>query len=79
MPGEGVAGGEVSARAARREGSRLITQGYAANPLVGPRGGGAMRIMAVIEEPAVIEKILSHLPACAEGRQGALAHPPPPN
>ncbi len=40
-----------------------------------------MRIIAVIEHLEVIEKILTHLPDCAEGRQGALARPahsPPP-
>jgi hypothetical protein len=33
-----------------------------------------MRIIAFIEQPEVIEQILTHLPACADGRQGALAY-----
>lgn len=52
---------------------RLIKQVYAVEPLVCPRCAGAMRIIAFLEQRAVIEKILTHLPACAEGRQGALA------
>ena len=37
--------------------------------------GGAMRIIACIEEPAVIEKILAHLDAKAAAAQPA--RPPP--
>ena len=33
-----------------------------------------MRIIAFIEQPEVIEQILTHLPACADGRQGPLAY-----
>jgi hypothetical protein len=34
-----------------------------------------MWTVSFIDQAAVIEKILSHLPNCAEGRQGPLARP----
>ena len=42
------------------------------NPLVCSRCGGAMRILAFIVQPEVIEKILTHL-----GLWPAPAHSPP--
>jgi hypothetical protein len=46
-----------------------------------PQYGASMRIIAFIEQPEVSAKSLTHLPACAEGRQGGLwppqAHRPP--
>jgi hypothetical protein len=36
-----------------------------------------MRIIAFIEQPEIIGMILTHLSACAEGRQGALAYTGP--
>jgi hypothetical protein len=51
----------VSTFVARRAWARLIMQVYAVDPLVCPRCAGAMRIIAFIEQPAVIEKILTHL------------------
>ncbi len=41
--------------------AELIKKVYAADPLVCVRCGGAMRISAFIDQPDVIEKILTHL------------------
>lgn len=53
-------------------GARLIKQVYKADPLLYPQFSSAMRIIAFIEQPEVIEKILTHL-----GRWPAQAHGPP--
>jgi len=45
----------------RRSWARLIRQVYEVDPLVCARCGGAMKIIAVIERPAVIRQILDHL------------------
>ena len=37
-----------------------------------------MRILAFTKQSEVIEKILTHLPACAKGKQGALVRTGPP-
>jgi hypothetical protein len=63
---------EVSNFAAKRAWARLIKQVYEIDPLVCPRCGGGMRFIAFIEQPAVIEKILTHL-----GLWPAHAHSPP--
>ncbi len=39
----------------------LIDLGYRFDPLLCPPCGGAMRIVAFIHRPAVIENILTHL------------------
>ena len=52
---------EVSGTAAKRAWARLIKQVYEVDPLVCTRCAGPMRIIAFIEQPAVIEKILTHL------------------
>ena len=46
---------------ARRSWARLIRQVYELDPLVCPGCGGTMKIIAVIERPAIIRKILDHL------------------
>ena len=43
----------------------MIKQVYEVDPLVCPRCAGPMRMIAFIEQPAVIEKILTHLGLCA--------------
>jgi hypothetical protein len=48
-------------RAARRRWAQLIRRIYEVDPLVCPRCGGTMRIIAFITEPRVIGKILKHL------------------
>ena len=63
---------EVSASAAKRAWARLIKQVYEADPLMCPRCTGPMRIIAFIEQPEVIEKILTHL-----GLWPAQSHSPP--
>lgn len=63
---------EVSASTASRAWARLIKQVYEVDPLVCPRCSGTMRIIALIEQPAVIERILTHL-----GLWPAPAHSPP--
>jgi len=52
---------EVSGAAAKRAGARLIKQVYEVDPLVCPRCAGAMRIIAFLEQPEVIAKILTHV------------------
>ena len=63
---------EIPASAAKRAWARLITQVSEVDPLVCPHCGGAMRILAFIEQPEVIAKILTHL-----GLWPAPAHSPP--
>ncbi len=41
--------------------AQLIKKVYEADPLICPRRGGSMRIMALIDQPEVIEKILTYL------------------
>ena len=68
---------DISTSVAKRAWARLIKQVYEVDPLVCPRGRSPMRILAVIEQPEGIAKILTPLPACADGRQGVVAHPRP--
>ena len=63
---------EIPASAAKRAWARLIKQVCEVDPLVCPHCGGAMRILAFIEQPEVIEKILTRL-----GLWPAPAHNPP--
>lgn len=49
------------ARAARAAWARLIQKVYEVDPLACPRCGEVMRVMALIEDPPVIEKLLKHL------------------
>jgi len=71
---------EVAPSAAKRAWARLIKQVYEVDPLVCPRCGGEMRIIAFIEQPEVIEKILTHLGLCSAlswSKGPASAHSPP--
>ncbi|RPI01033.1 MAG: hypothetical protein EHM71_16775 [Zetaproteobacteria bacterium] len=63
---------EVPNRSGKRAWARLIKQVYEVDPLVCARCGSAMRIIAFIEQPAVLEKILTHL-----GLWPTLARSPP--
>jgi hypothetical protein len=62
---------EVSDGAAKRAWARLIKQVYEVDPLICPRCGSAMPSIAFIEQPTVIEKILSNL-----GLRPTLSSPP---
>ncbi len=59
-------------QALKRRWAHFIKQVYEADPLLCPQCGGPMRIIAFIDQAAVIEKILTHL-----GLWPAHAHSPP--
>ena len=59
-------------QALKRRRAHFIKQLYEADPLLCPQCGGSMRIIALIDQAAVIEKILTHL-----GLWPAHAHGPP--
>jgi hypothetical protein len=63
---------EVGPSAAKRAWAQLIKQAYEVDPLVCPRCGEPMRIIAFIEQAEVIEKILTHF-----GLWPTPAHSPP--
>ena len=52
---------EPAPLAVRQAWARLIRKVYEVDPLLCPRCGGTMRMIAVIEQPAVIRQILDHL------------------
>lgn len=54
----------VSGRTLKEQWERLIKQVYEIGSLLCLRWRGSMRILAFIEQPEVIEKILIHLSAC---------------
>ena len=64
----------LSGKEARRCWSRLIRKIYEVDPLLCPECGGLMKIIAFIEEAAVIRKILEHLRLWEEPEPRA---PPP--
>jgi hypothetical protein len=71
---------EVAPSVAKRAWARLIKQVYEADPLVCPRCAGPMRIIAFIEQPEVIAKILTHLGLCSalsQSKGPAPAQSPP--
>ena len=49
------------ARARRRAWARLLARVYEVDPLVRPRCGARLRVIAVIQNPVQITKILNHL------------------
>lgn len=63
-----------SGKRARRSWSRLIRKIYEVDPLLCPECGSAMKIIAFIEEAAIIRKILEHLRLWEEPEPRA---PPP--
>ena len=73
VTGEDAAPTDLERRALRRLWAALIRRIYEVDPLVCPRCGQAMRIIAFITEPRVIAKILRHLEAKAVDSRG----PPP--
>ena len=72
MPALRLRFADVPASAAKRASAQLIKQVYEVDPLVYRHCAGAMRIIAVIEQPNVIKKILTHL-----GLWPTPAHSPP--
>ena len=60
-------------RHSRRAWARLIRKVWAADPLACPKCGGGLRIIAFIDNPAVLEKILRHFKLWAPPER-----PPPP-
>jgi hypothetical protein len=65
-------GAEVVPSVAKRAWARLIKHVYEVDPLVCPRCGGPMRIIALLEQREIIEKTLNHL-----GLWSPAAHSPP--
>ena len=61
----------------RRSWARLIRQVYEVDPLLCPRCGGTMKVIAVLERPPLVRQILTHLglPTAAPGFR---APPAPP-
>jgi hypothetical protein len=53
--------------------AEMIRKVYEVDPLLCPRCGGQMRVIAFIEEPKVIDKIICHLRLTFEAER-----PPPP-
>jgi hypothetical protein len=51
----------ASARALKQQWARLIKQTYEADPMLCPQCGRAMWIIACIDQPKVIEKILTDI------------------
>jgi hypothetical protein len=62
---------ELSTRAFRRNWARLIQKIYEVDPLVCPKCFGAIRVIAFIEDQAVIKKIRMHLGLWHEKRKRA--------
>jgi len=68
----------ISSEARRRNWARLIRKVYETDPLVCPRCQKEMRIVAAIENPQVIRRILEHLGLwLANARPTPRAHSPP--
>jgi len=55
---------ELSPKKFRKNWARLIQKIYEVDPLVCPKCQGEMRIIAFIEIPHIIKKILKHLNLC---------------
>jgi hypothetical protein len=60
---------------ARRRWAELLRRIFELDPLCCPRCGEAMRIVAVITEPAVIDRILDHLRRTATPARRSRAPP----
>ena len=52
---------ELTDKAIRKNWARMIQRIYEVDPLVCPKCHGPMRVIAFIEDPDVIKKILKHL------------------
>ena len=67
---------EVPLTVARQRWAQLLRQVYEVDPLRCPRCGGAMRIVAVLTERAVIDAILAHVRGPRGATSGARGPPP---
>jgi hypothetical protein len=69
-------------QAAKAAWAKLIRKVYEVDPLLCPKCGAQMRVIALIEDPAVIERILSWLglwePSRASGPSPPAERPSPP-
>ena len=61
----------------RRNWARLIKKVYEVDPLICPRCHGLMRIISLIDDPAVIKKILQHLKLWEVPKRSPPAKTPP--
>ena len=52
---------EIEINARKRAWARLLAKAYELDPLVCPKCGAEMKVLAVIESPEEIERILRHL------------------
>ena len=69
---------EISSEAFRRNWARLIQKVFEVDPLICPRCRKQMRIVAAIENPEAIRRILEHLGLwLANARPTPRAHSPP--
>jgi hypothetical protein len=57
--------------------AELLRRTFEIDVLACPECGGRLHLLATIEDPAVIRKILSHLGIAAERPRPAPARPPP--
>ena len=75
-----IADGSPGARAARRNWAKFIKKIYEVDPLLCPECGGAMKIIAFLEDRAVIRRILTHLRLWdePEPRPPPIIEPPTP-
>ncbi len=65
-------------KAARKRWANLIRHIYEVDPLVWPRCGGMMKIIAFITDPRVIRSILDSVRPSAPPSAAGSRHPPPP-
>jgi hypothetical protein len=69
---------DLCSREVKRNWSRLIRKVYETDPMVCPRCEHPMRVIASIENPTVIRRILEHLGLwLANARSEPRAHSPP--
>jgi hypothetical protein len=54
-------GEEVTVNARKRAWARLLAKVYEIDPMVCPKCGGEMKVIAVIQDPMEIRDILAHL------------------
>src|SRR5690606_4710849 len=73
-PGEGA---NTARRPRYRSWAELMRRAFEADVLACPRCGGRMTVLATIDDPAVIRRILTHLGLSTEAGEPALGRAPP--